>query len=112
MNKINILIIVIIVNIFSLTNLFSAGIIRGKITDKIQGLSLAGASVSVSESKLGSITNKNGEFTILNVPVGSYKLTVKYLGFQSVTTKVEVEDNKTSFYQDFDFCQYILQKNQ
>lgn len=97
MNKINILIIVIIVNIFSLTNLFSAGIIRGKITDKIQGLSLAGASVSVSESRLGSITNKNGEFTILNVPVGSYELNVKYLGFQSITTKVEVEDNKTSF---------------
>jgi len=111
MNK-KLLFITILLCIFSFTNLNSCGTIRGKITDKIQGLSLAGANVSVSESRLGSISNKNGEFTILNVPVGSYELNVKYLGFQSVTTKVEVEDNKTSFYQDFDFCQYILQKNQ
>ncbi len=81
----------------SATDLFAGGTIRGKITDKQEGLSLSGARVTLSNSNLGGVTNKNGEFTILNVPVGNYDLKVKYLGSESVITKAEVSDDKTTF---------------
>lgn len=61
----------------SATDLLAGGTIRGKITDKQEGLSLSGARVTLSNSNLGGVTNKSGEFTILNVPVGNYDLNVK-----------------------------------
>ncbi len=81
----------------SISETFAGGIIRGKITDKPEGLSLAGASITLSNSKLGAVSNKNGDFTILNVPEGSYELAVKYLGYQTNNLKINVDNNKTSF---------------
>ncbi len=83
--------------VFSCIAVYAGGTIRGKITDKVEGLSLAGANVTILNTKLGAITNKNGEFTILNVPAGSQILRIKYLGYELNEVNANVDDNKTTY---------------
>lgn len=63
------------------------GKISGVVTDKQTGEPLIGASVSVIGINTGAATNLNGEFVILNVPVGAYTLKATYIGYSE--TKIE-----------------------
>ncbi|MDX1479152.1 MAG: TonB-dependent receptor [Saprospiraceae bacterium] len=61
--------------------------IRGTIVDKESQLPLAGANVLVEKTipLLGSSTEEDGTFEILDVPVGRHTLVVSYLGYQPLT---------------------------
>ncbi|MCG3120063.1 MAG: hypothetical protein ALAOOOJD_02657 [bacterium] len=52
---------------------------------------LPGASVFLEGTKLGAATDLNGRFVIPIVPVGRYKLVVRYIGYQSKKVDVVVE---------------------
>src|SRR2546425_8818899 len=59
--------------------------LRGQVADE-QGAVISGARatlVAVDGKKRSVVANANGEFTISNVPPGSYTLTVEFKGFQS-----------------------------
>lgn len=64
--------------------------VKGKVVDQT-GEPIIGASVVVVESKLGTMTDADGNFTVSTSPNGSIK--VSYLGFITQIIKV---DNKTS----------------
>ena len=72
----------------------------GKITgsvSSVDGSSLAGANVMVDGTSSGAATDSEGNYTILNVPAGTYSLTVSYIGHKTVTTSnVEVKTNLTT----------------
>ncbi|MBW2960378.1 TonB-dependent receptor [Mesonia aestuariivivens] len=70
------------------------GVVRGTITDE-NGIYVPGASVMIQELKKGTVTNFDGEFTLLDIPVGTYELDVKYLGYETLSQEVIVEKNKT-----------------
>lgn len=63
------------------------GTIRGRATDA-SGASLPGATVSVTNTDIGysktATTDGEGLFILLNLPLGSYKISVSKTGFSSV----------------------------
>lgn len=74
------------------------GKIIGRVTDKITGAPLIGANVLIDKTVMGSSTDQNGQFVILNVHPGSYTIVVNYMGYQSVSeTGVAVRSDNTTW---------------
>lgn len=71
------------------------GNIQGTIIDDY-GIYVPGASVMINSLNRGEVSNQDGKFTFVEVPSGSYTLTVKYLGFQDTEATVEVVAGKTA----------------
>lgn len=78
--------------IFFISVLFSmicfagnTGKIAGRVTDKATGEPLVGANVFVQELSTGASTDINGEFYILNIPPGTYTVTVSMVGYAKVS---------------------------
>ncbi len=63
----------------------AAGKFKGKVTDASTGEPLVGANVVIVGTQMGAATNVYGEFSILNVPAGTYTLRAMYVGYQAVT---------------------------
>lgn len=63
----------------------TTGKIKGKVTDRESGEVLPGANVTVEGTILGAAADMNGEFIILNVPVGSYTVTASFIGYRPMT---------------------------
>jgi len=60
------------------------GTIQGRITDGETKQPLAGSTVMIRGTHLGANASADGEFTIHDVPVGSFALEVRLLGYESV----------------------------
>ena len=73
------------------------GKITGRVTDKDTGEPLASANVLIKGTSLGSTTDLDGNYFILNVPVGSHEVVVSTIGYQTVEfSKVVVYSNLTT----------------
>ena len=73
------------------------GKVSGKISDQSTGEPLIGANVMLLGSSLGSATDINGMYHILNVPPGFYDLRVNMIGYGDKTvTGVRVEIDLTA----------------
>lgn len=70
------------------------GTIRGRIIDE-NNLALPGANVIVEKLLIGSTSNGNGFYTILNVPVGTHEISVSYIGYNPEKATVVVEAGGT-----------------
>lgn len=59
--------------------------IKGNVIDKDTKMPLIGATISITDvdPPLGVITDVNGYFEILDVPVGRHKISCQYLGYES-----------------------------
>ncbi|RPI74437.1 MAG: TonB-dependent receptor [Ignavibacteriales bacterium] len=90
--------------IFFSSTLFAGvtGKIQGRISDKNTGESLIGVNILVVGTNLGSATDINGEYFILQVPPGEYTVRVSMIGYQEVivqnvvvrvdlTTRLDIE---------------------
>jgi TonB-dependent receptor len=73
------------------------GSISGTITDT-QGAILPGARVSIDPTGANAVSNNLGQFTISNVPAGSYSIKVSYLGFGDTTGTITVASGQTLQY--------------
>ncbi len=60
------------------------GKLVGKITDKTTGEPLIGANVLIQGTNLGSASDINGQFIIINIPPGNYTVKVSYIGYETV----------------------------
>ncbi len=60
------------------------GKIGGTITDDKNGEPLPGVNIYLSETQLGSVTDANGHFVILNIPPGEYTLNIQMIGYTNV----------------------------
>ncbi len=69
------------------------GTIKGEVTS-IDGEKLIGANVFLKNTNIGTITNKQGQFEIPNVPVGKYGLIISMMGYKSHTSEVMIEKDK------------------
>lgn len=73
------------------------GSISGKVIDKQNNEFIIGAAVIVTGTALGGATDLDGNFEINNVPVGTYKLNVRYLSYKTTEiTDVIVTAGKTT----------------
>ncbi len=60
------------------------GKIKGTVTDQQSGEPLIGATVAVVGTALGAVTNEAGEYSVNNVPVGTYVVRITAVGYQPV----------------------------
>src|SRR6056297_924405 len=67
-----------------------ASSIKGKITDKTTGEKLAGANIIIEGSSLGSATDVDGNYQIVNVPEGTHNLVVTYIGYERRVVEIQV----------------------
>ncbi len=68
------------------------GTIRGTVYDQSTGEGLIGASVQVVSTTLGATTDLDGNFTVRNVPAGTYQLRITYVSYQTtVISDVKVK---------------------
>jgi len=68
-------------------SLFAAattGKIRGKVIDRETKEVLPGANVMIVGTTMGAVSDFNGEYIILNVPVGLYSLKTSFVGYRDV----------------------------
>ncbi len=68
---------------------FSQGIIRGKITNPVNGQPVAFANVLVLDSDFGAISDEDGLYEIENIPTGLYNVRASFVGFKT-ETKFEI----------------------
>ncbi len=61
------------------------GKIAGTVIDQKTGDPLQGANIFIENTQLGGISNKDGQYFILNIPPGSYSLACNYMGYQKFT---------------------------
>lgn len=64
--------------------------LTGKITDAKTGEPLAGASVSLEDSKLGTTSNAQGLYSINNLPPGHTIVEVSYAGYETVVNHIDI----------------------
>src|SRR5580704_12721289 len=67
----------------------AVGNLTGTVTDKADGKPIIGASVNIPDLRTGSITDENGHFTRNNLPKGVYLVQVSYVGYSTLTQKVD-----------------------
>src|ERR1700723_1024828 len=65
--------------------------LSGKVTEKSKGSPLAGATVYITDLKVGTVTDKDGNYKISSLPSGTYLVEVRYVGY-------------AAFYQNVDFA--------
>ena len=68
----------------------SSGTVNGRATDP-QNSALQGARVELQPTGLTAVSDSEGHFTIQGVPVGTYTLTVSYIGFSPFSTSITVK---------------------
>ncbi|MFQ6604138.1 MAG: carboxypeptidase regulatory-like domain-containing protein [Fidelibacterota bacterium] len=75
----------------------TTGKITGTVTAEADGALLAGANILISGTYLGTSSDVDGHYTILNVPPGEYDLVVSMIGFKKTTVRqVRVEIDLTT----------------
>ncbi|MEY4935805.1 MAG: hypothetical protein RIS64_2164, partial [Bacteroidota bacterium] len=79
------------------------GILRGNIYDKATGEPLAYVNVFLKETALGTTTNQDG-FYSLNVPVGTYTVSISFVGYGATEATVTI-NNGVIVYQRFDLTE-------
>ncbi len=74
----------------------AAGRIQGTVTDEQTGLAIPNANIMVQGTTIGTATDGDGSFFILNVPSGTYTVEVSFIGYQTKRIlDVAVEYDKT-----------------
>jgi hypothetical protein len=63
----------------------TTGKIAGVVKDKETGEPLPGANVVIVGTTLGAASDLNGEYVIINVPVGAYTVRATFIGYNNVT---------------------------
>ena len=74
----------------------TTGKISGSITDKITSESLPGTNIYLEQTPYGTASDRDGRFSIFNIPPGNYTLKVDMIGYKSIRLEaVKISVNRT-----------------
>lgn len=76
------------------TGLYAQNSLSGKIVDENTGEAIIGASLYISELKRGAVSDTDGSYMVTNLPKGNFTVEVKYLSYQTVIDKVNINGNE------------------
>ena len=69
--------------------------INGKITAEDSNEPLIGANVMISGvTVLGSATDENGDYSINNIPIGSYTIMIMFIGYETIEKTISIKGNQ------------------
>jgi TonB-dependent receptor len=71
------------------------GIVTGQVVDSSTGKYLEGAEINISGTEIRTTTERDGRFSLRNVPAGPQKITVNYPGLDTNESVVEVKDGQS-----------------
>ncbi len=77
------------------------GQIKGRVTDAESGAPIVAAAVQIESTTIGALTDRNGEYTINNVPPGTYSMKVTSVGYESARIMNLVVAAQSRVTQDF-----------
>ncbi|MBI5020155.1 MAG: TonB-dependent receptor [Ignavibacteriales bacterium] len=90
-------ILFLIITAISASYAGNTGKITGKITDAMSGEPVIGANVSVMGTPRGAVTDFDGKYTIIGVPIGNYSVKASHVNYASVEVKdVKVGADETT----------------
>lgn len=90
----------------------STGSLKGKIIEQSTKQPLVGVNVRIDNTQFGGVTDTSGIFSINNIPIGSYALSMSMIGYQTKNiTDVIISVNKT-YYAEFELLDAIGQLNE
>ena len=72
---------------------FSQGEIRGRLTDAEGKGPLVGATISLVGTRMGAVSDVDGNYTVASVPAGQYTVRIAYVGFIPVQRRVTVANS-------------------
>lgn len=81
-------------------------ILRGRVTDSRTGSPLPGASVYLSDDKVGAVADLNGNYLISGIPAGHHIIEVSHTGYTTLAEHVELRTNLTK---DFTLSGVIIE---
>jgi iron complex outermembrane recepter protein len=90
------------------TNEKLKGSFSGVVTDANNGKPLSGVSVYISDARLGTITNNNGEFFIGNVSEGLHLVEFSHIGFNTLAEQVLI---KSDTKKDIKLSESVVENN-
>lgn len=67
--------------------------IKGRIVDRASGESLPGASIGLSGTAMGAVSDGAGSFTIKGVAPGTYTLKTSYIGYVAIEQKITITNH-------------------
>src|SRR5512142_1619625 len=82
--------------VFMQINFAQTGTIKGTVFDSESKLVLAGASIVVAGTTLGTTTFADGTFILENVPVGRAIVSVTLVGYSPLRTELNVTADKVT----------------
>ncbi len=65
----------------------------GKITDAKTGEPLPGASISVSDLKLGTFADETGKYNFTEIPAGHHLIEISHTGYTSIIEHIDLDKN-------------------
>ena len=68
------------------------GTVEGRVVDAKSGDYLPGANVILAGTNYGTATDRTGSFFIMNIPDGTYDLTVSYVGYEEFKTSITLSE--------------------
>ena len=69
--------------------------VTGRVTDQRSGQPLAGVQVFIAGSGIGSLSQQNGRYLLLNVSAGTHTLSAQRIGYRTATVEVTVAAGET-----------------
>jgi iron complex outermembrane recepter protein len=81
--------------------------VSGKVTDLKTGEPLAGASIILSEIKMGTTTDSLGNYSLLNVPFGHTIFEVSYAGYKTIVEHFDIKNGVNT--KDFALVSSIIE---
>ncbi len=81
--------------LFSVSVNAASGMIQGIVVDAESSQPLPGANVYLKDTNIGTATDIEGKYVILNVPPGVYTMIVNYIGFGAKEIDIRVPFNQT-----------------
>jgi len=72
-----------------------AGIIAGTVQDT-SGRTMRGVQVSITGNRLGTLSDAQGRYRIVNVPAGEQTVSVQFIGYETVTRTVTVAPDQVT----------------
>src|SRR5690606_24185264 len=77
--------------------IYSQHNLTGTITDLESGMPLEQVTVYFPQLEKGTSTDADGNYTLRNLPQGTYKLVVSYMGYQTHSSSFQIVGGENRF---------------
>ncbi|WP_033958174.1 TonB-dependent receptor [Psychroserpens jangbogonensis] len=79
----------------AIQTLWSQNTLQGKVTETNNNESLVFVNVYLPELEKGTVTNEDGDFTLNNIPNGTYKIIVSFIGYETFSQTINFPQSET-----------------